>query len=233
MASIPAGCFSMGDALGDGNSWELPVHNVCLSAFEMDVKEIVVETLAASQRPELARLETENWIDVQPPFEDAHFIKGSAIRTAISLEAGLVLRFRPASAVRRSRTCRCCRTMGRDRGSNGRGRSAIAGTDFSTKFQRNVVVAQTRGRPTVLCIRTISQRWIGDGVKVSLAIIAEWTCMPGLRRCQAWGSYREGIWPNEAFEDGHGINTLTGADQPAPCAGGAFHDNRVWLRPAR
>ena len=43
----------------------------------------------------------------------------------------------------------------------------------------------------------------------------------------------ESIWPNEAFEDGQGINTLTGCDQPAPAAGGAFHDNRVWLRPAR
>ena len=42
----------------------------------------------------------------------------------------------------------------------------------------------------------------------------------------------ESIWPNEVFEDGKGINTLTGADQPAPAAGGAFHDNRVWLRPA-
>ena len=42
----------------------------------------------------------------------------------------------------------------------------------------------------------------------------------------------ESIWPNEAFEDGQGINTLTGCDQPAPAAGGLFHDNRVWLKPA-
>jgi hypothetical protein len=40
----------------------------------------------------------------------------------------------------------------------------------------------------------------------------------------------ESIWPNESFEDGQGINTLTGADQPAPSAGGCFHDNRVWIR---
>src|SRR5690606_30855089 len=26
----------------------------------------------------------------------------------------------------------------------------------------------------------------------------------------------EGVWPNDAFEDGNGINTVTGADQPAP-----------------
>lgn len=37
----------------------------------------------------------------------------------------------------------------------------------------------------------------------------------------------EGIHPNSAFADGRGINTLTGADQPAPYGGGAFHDNRV------
>ena len=42
----------------------------------------------------------------------------------------------------------------------------------------------------------------------------------------------ESIWPNEAFEDGCGINSLTGADQPAPCGGGTFHDNSVWLRQA-
>ncbi|MDP2355824.1 MAG: molybdopterin oxidoreductase family protein [Beijerinckiaceae bacterium] len=42
----------------------------------------------------------------------------------------------------------------------------------------------------------------------------------------------EGVWPNDAFEDGKGINTLTGADSPAPYGGAAFHDNKVWLRKA-
>lgn len=40
----------------------------------------------------------------------------------------------------------------------------------------------------------------------------------------------EGIWPNRAHPDGHGINTLTGADAVAPYGGAAFHDNHVWLR---
>jgi len=40
----------------------------------------------------------------------------------------------------------------------------------------------------------------------------------------------ESIAPNDHFEGGEGINTLTGADQPAPFGGGAFHDNRVWIR---
>ena len=40
----------------------------------------------------------------------------------------------------------------------------------------------------------------------------------------------EGLWPNEAFAEGKGINTLTAADSPAPFGGAAFHDNKVWLR---
>ena len=43
----------------------------------------------------------------------------------------------------------------------------------------------------------------------------------------------EGIWPNNAFEGGIGINALTGADPIPPFGGGAFHDTAVWLRPAR
>ncbi|MEW9807534.1 molybdopterin-dependent oxidoreductase [Mesorhizobium sp. ZMM04-5] len=42
----------------------------------------------------------------------------------------------------------------------------------------------------------------------------------------------EGLWPNDAHERGEGINVLTGADAPAPYGGAAVHDNKVWLRPA-
>jgi hypothetical protein len=41
----------------------------------------------------------------------------------------------------------------------------------------------------------------------------------------------EGIFPNHAFEDGKGINTLTGAETLAPYGGAAFHDNKIWVRP--
>ena len=40
----------------------------------------------------------------------------------------------------------------------------------------------------------------------------------------------ESLWPNSAYADGRGINTLTGADPVAPFGGAAFHDNKVWLR---
>lgn len=37
----------------------------------------------------------------------------------------------------------------------------------------------------------------------------------------------ESIWPNRAHEGGRGINSLTGADPVAPAGGAALHDNRV------
>jgi hypothetical protein len=39
----------------------------------------------------------------------------------------------------------------------------------------------------------------------------------------------ESIWPNSAYPDSRGINTLTGSDAVPPFGGAAFHDNRVWV----
>jgi anaerobic selenocysteine-containing dehydrogenase len=41
----------------------------------------------------------------------------------------------------------------------------------------------------------------------------------------------ESVWPNDAYADGRGINTVTGAEAIAPYGGAAFHDNKVWIRP--
>jgi len=40
MANIPCGCFDMGENRWDGDDRDLPVHNVCISPFEMDVHEV-------------------------------------------------------------------------------------------------------------------------------------------------------------------------------------------------
>jgi anaerobic selenocysteine-containing dehydrogenase len=42
----------------------------------------------------------------------------------------------------------------------------------------------------------------------------------------------EGIWPNHAFAEGSGINTLVSADPGLPNGGAVYHDTAVWLRPA-
>ncbi len=40
----------------------------------------------------------------------------------------------------------------------------------------------------------------------------------------------EGIWPNENFIDGLGINSLIGADSPEPFGGAVFHDSAIWIK---
>ena len=40
----------------------------------------------------------------------------------------------------------------------------------------------------------------------------------------------EGVWANEDFVEGIGINRLVGSHKVAPAGGGAFHDTAVWLR---
>ena len=42
----------------------------------------------------------------------------------------------------------------------------------------------------------------------------------------------EGIWPNAAYAEGSGINTLTSAEPGLPNGGACYHDMAVWLRPA-
>ena len=52
-----------------------------------------------------------------------------------------------------------------------------------------------------------------DGVKPGVAIV-------------------ESIWPNDAFEEGIGINLLTSSEPGAPNGGAVFHDTAIWIRPA-
>ena len=47
MVLIPAGCFDMGDPFSEGEPDELPLHSVCISAFEMDVHEVTNAEYAA------------------------------------------------------------------------------------------------------------------------------------------------------------------------------------------
>jgi anaerobic selenocysteine-containing dehydrogenase len=73
---------------------------------------------------------------------------------------------------------------------------------------------------------------IADGDKVVLGnargeVRLHATIFEGVRRGVL---IAESIWPNDAYPDGRGINTVTGADAIAPYGGAAFHDNRVWIK---
>jgi anaerobic selenocysteine-containing dehydrogenase len=94
--------------------------------------------------------------------------------------------------------------------------------------------AKERGRPEVMIHPDDAAEFgVADGGEVRLGnsrgvVTLHARCFDGLKRGVL---IAEGIWPNAAYRDGRGINTLTGADPIAPYGGAAFHDNRVWIAP--
>ena len=75
---------------------------------------------------------------------------------------------------------------------------------------------------------------VGEGARVRIGnergdLIIHATLFEGVQRGIV---IVESIWPNEAFEEGIGINVLTGADPVGPVGGAAFHDNRIWIEAA-
>ena len=105
---------------------------------------------------------------------------------------------------------------------------------LNTSFTETAGSRQREGVPCVLVHRDDAVRLgIADGAMVRLGN-ARGEVM--LRAQTGTAAQRgvvvvEGIWPNDAYPGGIGINQLIGADPMPPAGGCAFHDTAVWLRP--
>jgi anaerobic selenocysteine-containing dehydrogenase len=211
--------------------------------FGMTPREIIDETLKSSKRPGLDRLEAETWLDVQTDFETAHQITGFG-------HADGKYRFKPDWCQTAARLG--TKTLGPWQALPAfpdhcpvieeatdefpfRLATSPARTFLNSTFNETPSSLKREGRPTVfvhpddLAVLGLVS---GDKVKIGSArgvVTLHSKSHSGQRRGVL---IAESIWPNDAFEDGCGINTLTGADQPAPAGGGSFHDNRVWIRKA-
>jgi anaerobic selenocysteine-containing dehydrogenase len=104
---------------------------------------------------------------------------------------------------------------------------------LNSSFAETPTSRRNEGRPEVMIHpQDAREAGIGDGDIVELwnargSVRLHARLFDGLRRGVL---ISEGLFPNGAFLDGRGINTLTGADQVAPFGGAAFHDNAVGLR---
>jgi anaerobic selenocysteine-containing dehydrogenase len=211
--------------------------------FAMSEREHIDWLLRNSGRGTLAELEAAKWIDCQPPFDEAHYIDGFAYPDG-------KFRFKPDWA----------KVKAPNNGPMGPWAAlpslpdywpAIEEADERHPFRLATSPARSflnssfnetpssrkkeGGRPEVLIHPDdAAHSGIADGAPVRLGnvrgeVILHARLFDGLRRGVL---VSEGIWPNGAFADGNGINTLTGADPIAPYGGAAFHDNRVWIEPA-
>lgn len=212
--------------------------------FEMSAREHIDWMLQKSGYGTLADLEAEKWRDLQPDFETSHFLNGFA-------HADGKFRFRPDWR----NTAAPNKPDGEtvfgpfadmpefpdqwdaielaDREHPFRLATSPARSFLNSTFNETQTSLKKEGRPEVW-IRPDDAASFGieDGVKVEMGN-ARGVVTLHARHVEAVARgtlISEGIWPNAAFEDGRGINTLTGADPVAPYGGAAFHDTAVWIR---
>ncbi len=209
--------------------------------FQLTPREIIDRTLKASNRRGVDDLDAENWFDVQNDFETAHFLKGFGhpdckyrFRADWKKSWTDLSRMGPLGPVPNLPGFPDYYAVHEQADSDYPFRLATspARTFLNSTFNETPGSVKREGRPTVFVhpddLATLN---ISDGAKVRLGsrrgeVTLHAKSFDGLQRGTL---IAEGIWPNDAHEDGCGINTLVGADQPAPAGGGVFHDNAVWM----
>jgi anaerobic selenocysteine-containing dehydrogenase len=189
----------------------------------------------------------QRWADLQPEFEDAHFLKGFGHRDG-------KFRFKP-DWTGQAAPNRPPKSMGifgpherlpefpdhvelievADEAHPFRLATSPARNFLNSTFTETPVSKAREGRPELLIHpEDAAELAIASGDRVEIGnsrgeVVLHAKLFNGMKRGVV---IAEGIWPNDAHERGEGINVLTGADAPAPYGGAAFHDNKVWVRAA-
>jgi anaerobic selenocysteine-containing dehydrogenase len=211
--------------------------------FTMSARELIDWTLVNSGWGTLAELEEKHWIDCQPDFRTAHYLDGFAWPDG-------KFRFKPdwptVPFPRQGGLSGPVDTMPRlpdhwnaieeaDAEHPFRLATSPARSFLNSTFTETPTSRASEQRPHVMVHPDdAAALGIADGDKVVLGnrrgeVRLHATVFAGVRRGVL---IAESVFPNATFEDGRGINTLTGADAIAPFGGAAFHDNRVWMKRA-
>jgi anaerobic selenocysteine-containing dehydrogenase len=211
--------------------------------FEMSPRELIDQMLQVSKRGTLAELEDNRWLDCQPPFRQSHYLDGfpwpdgrfrfkpdwDNVPFRSPCKSGPIAEMPPLpdhwTSIERP-----------DEEHPFRLATSPARGFLNSTFNETPTSLAQEQRPTVMIHPDDARACeITDGDYVVLGnergeVRLHAKLFAGVRHGVL---IAESIWPNSAFADGCGINTLTGADPIAPYGGAAFHDNKVWIRRAR
>ncbi|HEY1746892.1 MAG TPA: molybdopterin oxidoreductase family protein [Xanthobacteraceae bacterium] len=210
--------------------------------FGMTPRELIDATLQKSGWGTLAELEAKRWIDCQPDFATAHYVNGFGYPDG-------KFRFKPdwpTVPFRRWHRTHEAPTIPQlpdhwevieeaDTEHPFRLATSPARGFLNSTFTETPTSQGRELRPTVMIHpEDAAPLAVTEGAKVALGnrrgvVHLHARLFDGVRRGVL---IAESLWPNSAYADGRGINTLTGADPIAPFGGAAFHDNKVWLRKA-
>jgi anaerobic selenocysteine-containing dehydrogenase len=209
-------------------------------AFSMSPREIIDWTLRESGYGDLATLEADRWLDVQPPYRESHFLDGFGF-------ADGKFRFRAdwhnvpvdndgmRGSWREMPSLPDYWPINEDTDEEHPFKLATSPSRnfLNSSFTETPTSRSREGRPEVLINPVDAERLeLSEGDMVQLGnergrtrlhVRLSETAKPGVL-------VSEGIWPPSAFVDGWGINTLVGDDSVAPHGGVAFHDVKVWAR---
>lgn len=203
--------------------------------FAMSARELVDWTLKASGWPGVERLEAERWFDCQADFETAHFLKGFGHADGrfhfqpnwaeIGPDHARMPKLPDHFAVIEAATAEHpFRLM-----------TPPARQFLNTTFTETATARQREGGPRAkIHPDDLAALGLSDGTLVRLGNRRGSVALPA----EAYDGLQpgvvvvEGIWPNAAYPEGRGINTLVGADAAPPDGGPAFHDTAVWIRAA-
>jgi anaerobic selenocysteine-containing dehydrogenase len=212
------------------------------AGFAMSPRELIDQMLRVSKRGTLDELEANRWLDCQPPFREAHYLDGFPWPDG-------KFRFKPdwehvpfRSPYQSGPVAEMPRMPDywtsieeADNAHPFRLATSPARGFLNSTFNETPTSLANEKRPTVMIHPDDAiEQGIADGDYVVLGnrrgeVRLHAKIFDGVRRGVL---IAESIWPNSAYADGCGINTLTGADSIAPYGGAAFHDNKVWVRKA-
>ncbi|MHC5230793.1 molybdopterin oxidoreductase family protein [Brucella sp. LJL56] len=216
-----------------------------LPGFDLDERTLIDNMNANSDLPQFDELKEKRFVDLQPPFEEAHYINGFKWPDG-------KFRFRPDWTGSPSPN-KPPEVMGLQ----GAFQSIPEFPDYwevietadaehpfrmTTSPAHNFLNSTFAETPTSLAKEIRPELLIHPDDAVGLGIEngerieignhrGELVLHAVLRAGQKRGVVvSEGIFPNSTFERGEGINILIGAEPAAPYGGLAVHDTKIWIR---
>ncbi len=216
-----------------------------LPGFGLDERTLIDHMNAGSNLPHFDELKEKRFVDLQPPFDEAHYINGFKWPDG-------KFRFRPDWAGSPSPN-RPPENMGlqgayetipawpdyweaieaADAEHPFRLATSPAHNFLNSSFAETPTSRAKEVRPELLIHPDdAAELGVADGELIEIGNHrGEVALHAVLRAGQKRGVViSEGIFPNSAFERGEGINVLVGAESAAPYGGLAVHDTKIWIR---
>ena len=202
-------------------------------SLDMSSEELVDVTVEASNLGDLSAIKERGWVDCAPSFEDAHFLSGfrhadgrfhfkpdwSAIGPYHSGMPAIVDHWDVVDTVGPDRPLRLVTPPPR--------------TYLNSSFTETPGSKKREQRPTAIIHPSDAQLYnVADGDMVRLGNARGDVVMSAKISDTAKQGVviAEGVWPDDNFEQGIGINLLIDATPVPPAGGSAFHDTAIWLR---